>query len=186
MKILSYLFIALALLGLMYSFTSSLKTTRKISVADRRAYENFESTANNNVPISNDGMVTVKTKNISEFLFLNNPSASLMTVVLGLLIFITAILLLFGPDSTRVKIYQSHSIPYLIGLIICSVVISWFFTRSFVNNPDNDLRNYKYRFNYGDVFRLFFYLLIILGILKRFKHIYNEYTMQSELDRLSQ
>ena len=178
MKIISYLFIGLLFIDLLFGLTSSLSENRKINISKRSPYERIE--GNNTVAVSQDGKnVTVKADEFYEFLFLNNKNASLLTAIVLIILCVMASLLLFGPDAIRIKIYQSHTIKYIAVLLIISVMVSWYFTTSFVNNIGNGLANYKYRINYSSVLWPFFIILFCLRILEKFKQKYNDYDIES-------
>lgn len=183
MKIISYLIIILVLCNLLYSLALSLNTTRDISVHNINSDGFLKETKPNGLTY-NDGKIKVKVDSIVKFLFLNNGSGntSFTTVVLGLILFVLTILLLFSDDSIRVKIYKSHCVPFLTGLLICSTIISWYFTRSFVNTVGSGVVNYRYQFSLDWLLTLF----IAIAIVRRFKHKIEERELQMELDRLSQ
>ncbi len=167
MKIISFFVLAVILLGLVLSFTSLLKTTREIEVN----HSVFNDTKNSDKTISyDDRRIKVNTQTVSEFLFINNNSGSnsFTTITLQIILFALVILLLFGPDPIRTKIYLSNSVLYVLGLIGCSAIISWYFTNSFVSK---NLGEYKYAFNYGSIIWLLFTLLISINVLAKFKTI---------------
>lgn len=183
MKIISRLIIVLILCSLLYSFTLSLKNTRNISVYNISSDDFLKETKPNGLTY-NDGKIKVKADSISKFLFLNNGSGntSFTTITLGLIIFVLVILLLFGNNSIRFKIYKSHLVPFLIGLFICSAIISWYFTKSCVETISAGLANYQYQFSVDWLFIPF----IGINVVRRFKHKIEERDLQMELDRLSQ
>ncbi|RZA00194.1 MAG: hypothetical protein EOP47_14710 [Sphingobacteriaceae bacterium] len=174
MKIISFFVLVVILLGLVLSITSLLKTTREIEV---NHYTVFNDTKNSDKTISyNDRRIKVNTQTVSEFLFINNNSGSnsFITITLQIILFALVILLLFGPDPIRTKIYLSNSVLYVWGLIGCSVVTSWYFTNSFVGNISKNLGEYKYAFNYGSIIWLLFTLLISINVLSKFKTIQSD------------
>ncbi len=183
MKIIRYLIIILVLCDLLYSFILSLNPIRNIGVYNISTDVFVKETKINGLTYNNE-KIKITADSISNFLFLNNGNGntSFTTVTLGLIIFVLVILLLFGNDLIRIKIYKSHLVPFFIGLLICSAIISWYFTKSFVDTVGTGVVNYKYQFSLDWLFTLF----IGIDVVRRFKHEIDERNLQVELDRLSQ
>ncbi len=173
MKILSYIFLGVMLIGFSVMFITLLSTTRKIRVEPRKTENNFVVTPYRDY-------ITPKAKSINEFLFLNNGGVSLMTALSGLLIFVFTTLLLFGPDQTRIKIYNAHFIEYLMVLYVCSAIFSWYFTASFLNTLGNGLALYKQRFDFFQtIFWPLYIVLWCLPVVRKFKQNLDDYNLQT-------
>jgi len=174
MNVIRPLLIGFLFVILLFSLVLSFSTNRKISVINKQPYES--GTSSYHTPHN----IAVKATDLIQVLFLNNGSASVVTITLELIMCTLAGLLLFGPDFMRVKIYQYHAIPYVLIILICSAIISWYITTSFVNNMANPhgLYNYKYSVNYRSSFWLLVIPVFTFRCLKNFKQVYNDQTLE--------
>ena len=172
MKNITILFIGLLVAGLSNNLISILSGARDISIANRHPYKKIIDGKTNKLVV-NQKVIIVKTNNFYEFLFLSNTAKSLITVITELLMCTVTGILLFSPESIRIKIFKSHFVQYLVVFFFCSEIISWFVTIGFINNAGNGLANYTYHFSYGAYFVPLLVLIFTIQTLRKFKQDYD-------------